>query len=139
MLGWLRAEPALDLDEVARRLAASAAVEAPTVADAEHQAREYVLRTALTGAHLLATGRLVTDLTALIDDHGFAGARELLEIKRAGERTPLPADVATRWMPEAQRAFGILDGALERSPLPEEAPNRAEMEDWLIAFRRSRF
>ncbi len=99
----------------------------------------YVLRTALTGAHLLATGRLITDLTALVDDYGYASARELLEIKRTGERAPLPEAVAARWMREAARAFDLLDQAKERSPLPEEAPNRSELEAWLIELRRSRF
>ncbi len=42
-------------------------------------------------------------------------------------------------MQQAQRAFVILDASLERSRLPEEAPNRAEMEDWLIELRRARF
>jgi uncharacterized protein len=99
----------------------------------------YVLRTALTGAHLLATGRLVTDLTALMDEHGFAAARELLEIKRTGERAPLPEPIAKRWLAEAQRAFEIIDAARDRSPLPEEAPNADELEAWLIELRRARF
>ncbi len=99
----------------------------------------YVLRTALTGAHLLASGRLVTDLTALMDEHGFASARELLEIKLTGERAPLPAPVAARWLAEARRAFEILDGARDGSPLPDEAPNADELEAWLIELRRARF
>jgi len=72
----------------------------------------YVLRTALTGTRLLARGELVTDLTALIDEHGFGHASELLEIKRAGERTPLPDEVATRWIAEVERVFEVLDHAL---------------------------
>jgi uncharacterized protein len=99
----------------------------------------YVLRTGLTGAHLLATGRLVTDLNALIDEHGFGGARELLAIKQTGERTPLPAEVAARWMGEARRVFDVLDAARDRSPLPEEPPNRDDCEAWLIEMRRRWF
>ena len=99
----------------------------------------YVLRTALTGAHLLATGRLVTDLTALVDDYGFSFARELLEVKRTGERAPLPEAVAARWIKESARAFEILDQARDRSPLPDEAPNRPDLEAWLIELRRRSF
>jgi predicted nucleotidyltransferase len=99
----------------------------------------YVLRTGLTGTHLLATGRLVTDLTALMDEHGFGAARELLAIKRTGERTQLPADVATRWLAESRRVFELLDAARAQSPLPEEAPNVAELEAWLVDLRRRRF
>lgn len=42
LLGWLRAQPELNLDQVARRLASEAAIEAPTAADAELRAKEYV-------------------------------------------------------------------------------------------------
>lgn len=99
----------------------------------------YVLRTALTGTRLLATGELVTDLTALMDEHGFGHARELLEIKQIGERTPLPEAVATRWVVEVERVFEVLDGALATSVLPDEAPNTADIDAWLIALRRRRF
>lgn len=99
----------------------------------------YVLRTTLTGAHLLATGDLVTDLNALMDDYGFAAARELLAIKRSGERVALPPDMAARWMSELRRAFEVLDAARDRSSLPDEAPNRAECEQWLVALRRAHF
>ncbi|MFO0636960.1 MAG: nucleotidyltransferase domain-containing protein [Nannocystaceae bacterium] len=99
----------------------------------------YVLRTALTGTRLLARGELVTDLTALMDEHGFGHARELLAIKQQGERTPLPVEVATRWLAEADGVFELLDRALASSVLPDEPPNVAEIDAWLIALRRRRF
>jgi predicted nucleotidyltransferase len=99
----------------------------------------YVLRTALTGTRLLATGELVTDLTALMDEHGFGHARELLEIKRMGERTPLPEELATRWLGEVERVFEVLDGALATSVLPDESPNVDAVDAWLVALRRRRF
>ena len=43
----------------------------------------YVLRTALTGIHVLRSGMIVTDLTALVDEYGLSEARELV--------APLPA------------------------------------------------
>jgi predicted nucleotidyltransferase len=42
VLAWLRADPALGLDEIARRLSVAAKVEAPSAADAELLAKEYV-------------------------------------------------------------------------------------------------
>lgn len=42
VLEWLRAEPPPSLDELARRLAAATALEAPTPADAELLAREHI-------------------------------------------------------------------------------------------------
>ncbi|MBL8741255.1 MAG: nucleotidyltransferase domain-containing protein, partial [Myxococcales bacterium] len=55
----------------------------------------YVLRTALTGAHLLTTGKMVTDVRLLLDRYGFESAGTLIEAKRRGERQPLDeADAA---------------------------------------------
>lgn len=99
----------------------------------------YVLRTALTGTRLLARGELVTDLTALMDDYDFGHARELLDIKRTGERTALPSEVATRWLGEVERVFEVLDAARAASVLPDESPNVAEIDAWLVELRRRRF
>ncbi len=99
----------------------------------------YVLRTGLTGTHLLLTGEIVTDLTVLMDEHGFGEARELLEIKRSGERASLPRDVAERWLGRAARVFELLESARVRSVLPEEPSNREAMDAWLVALRRRRF
>lgn len=96
----------------------------------------YVLRTTLTGAHALASGVIVPDLTRLLDEHRFAEARELVERKRAGERVALDAAMKERWRREVERAFTQLDDALARSPLPDEAPNQAELEAWLLEVRR---
>jgi hypothetical protein len=101
----------------------------------------YVLRTALTGTHLLRTRELVTDVTALLDDYGFGAAHELVAIKRAGERTKLaPADVA-RFRADIERAMAGLEEARERSVLPESPPAAAiaDLSRWLIALRRARF
>ncbi|UQA60769.1 DNA polymerase beta superfamily protein [Polyangium aurulentum] len=101
----------------------------------------YVLRTALTGTHLLRTGALVMDVTALLDDYGFGAAHELVAIKRAGERTKLaPADVA-RFRSDVERAMAGLEEARERSNLPESPPASAiaDLSRWLIELRRARF
>jgi predicted nucleotidyltransferase len=99
----------------------------------------YVLRTALTGAHALLTGRVTTDLRELIDEHGFPEARELIEAKRAGEGKRLSEEMATRFGKDANRAFDVLVSAHERSTLPDEPRNGAEIEAWLIEERRRRF
>lgn len=99
----------------------------------------YILRTALTGAHLLASATLCTDLEEVAGYYGFEHVRELLAIKREGERTPLAPEVARRWLVEAERAMALLDRSMERSSLPDEPPNVAELEDYLIARRREHF
>jgi len=97
----------------------------------------YVLRTTLTGTHALLTGEIETDVTLLLDAHGFGEARELVAAKRRGERTELSPEVAERWKKRVTGAFDTLDAALTRSVLPEEPPNVAEVDAWLVALRRS--
>jgi hypothetical protein len=78
-------------------------------------------------------------VTLLLDDHGFAGARELVERKRAGERAVLDMESRTRWMAELERAFEVLEAAFIASTLPDESPNRGELEGWLLEVRRRYF
>jgi hypothetical protein len=99
----------------------------------------YVLRTALTGTHALLTGKVVIDVRELIDEHGFAEARELIEAKRAGETIALAGDRAEKWGKEVQRAIRLLIEAHERSILPVEPEGVAEVDAWLIEERRKRF
>jgi predicted nucleotidyltransferase len=97
----------------------------------------YVLRTTLTGTHALLTGEIETDVTLLLDAHGFGAARELVEAKRRGEKSELAPDVAERWKGAVGRAFDLLDSALKRSALPEEPSNAAEVDAWLVSLRRA--
>lgn len=99
----------------------------------------YVLRTTLTGTHVLLTGELITDLNDLIDKYGFPDARELIAAKTKGEKIPLEPLVLLRWRKALHRTFDLLEQSLARSVLPDEAPNRAELENWLIELRRKRF
>ncbi len=99
----------------------------------------YVLRTTLTGVHLLETVELEPDLTRLMDAYGVADAADLVARKRAGERVGLDPALVEAWRPRVDSLLARLDDAHERSPLPEEPPNVAEVEDWLLAVRRARF
>ncbi len=98
----------------------------------------YVLRTTLTGTHLLRTGALITDLTLLLDDYGFGEARPLITAKLRGERTLLTTTEREHGQVMLDRAFTLLDAAEANSPLPPEpAPDAiADLEAWLIAARR---
>jgi predicted nucleotidyltransferase len=97
----------------------------------------YVLRTTLTGAHALRTGEIDPDLNHHLRAAGFDDAEALLEVKRSGERAPLPAALRERWTARLQDAFTVLDAALEASPLPEAPPEDVERdcEEWLVAVR----
>ncbi len=98
----------------------------------------YVLRTALTGTHLLRTGTLETDLTLLLDSYGLADARELVAAKQAGERVAADPALLEAWRPRLDRVLGRLDEAHADSVLPEEPAQPDRAEKWLIAARRSR-
>jgi len=99
----------------------------------------YVLRTTLTGIHLLQAGELEADLTRLMDEYGLGDATRLVEWKRAGERVGLDAALLEPWRPRVDGLFTRLDEARERSPLPEEPVNESEVRAWLLAVRRARF
>jgi predicted nucleotidyltransferase len=111
-----------------------ALVERPTV-----KRLLYVLRTTLTGAHLLATGDVVPDLVALYERWGFGCVPDLVARKLAGEREPLATAELASFESEVARAFDVLDRELERSVLPTEPPNGAELEAWLVGVRRRLF
>ena len=96
----------------------------------------YVLRTALTGAHLLRHGQLVTDVRQLLDEYGFADAAPLIAAKTRGERVVLNAPERAHWQQQLTRAFDVLNDAHKASALPAEAPNRQALNDWLVAIRR---
>lgn len=101
----------------------------------------YVLRTALTGTHLLRTGELITDLGALAGPYGFEDAAELIAAKKAGERVALAPATWVRWRGELDRAFAVLDAARRDSNLPAETPEEAVtgIENWLVNLRLDRF
>lgn len=99
----------------------------------------YVLRTALTGAHLLTEREVQPDLTALYEQYGFPEVPELVELKQSAERGSLPEPWPERIDALVARAFDALDAALESSPLPEEAPGVAALEEWLLEVRRERW
>jgi hypothetical protein len=101
----------------------------------------YVLRTALTGVHLLRARELITDLPALAGVYPVPGVDELIAIKRRGEQTQLAADELARWTGEVDRVLALLDGSVGTSGLPPEPPAEAiaELDAWLVDLRRAAF
>lgn len=97
----------------------------------------YVLRTTLTGAHLLRTGELVTDVTRLAPLYNFELA-DLLEAKSRAEKEALSDEVYASAVTRMDRAFATLDEALPGSVLPAEPPNVADLDAWLVETRLRR-
>lgn len=99
----------------------------------------YVLRTTLTGIHLLETGELEADVTRIMTQYGIADAASLVEQKRAGERVGLDAMQLEAWRPRVEALLSRLDTARDNSPLPESPPNEADVRAWMLGVRRKRF
>lgn len=95
----------------------------------------YVLRTALSGVHLLREGTVVTDVTSLLDRYGLGEARALVEQKRRGERTELPRALRITWAGRVGQVFELLERARAESRLPEESADAEKLERWLVAAR----
>jgi predicted nucleotidyltransferase len=91
----------------------------------------YAFRVGLTGAHLLRTGRLVTDLRDLAPDAGYAYVLDLIAQRQAGD-APDPA-LADRVLRDLSQLAGALTVAA--SPLPEACPNRGDIDAWLRWWR----
>ena len=93
----------------------------------------YIFRVALTGVHLLREGALLADLEALIERYPHDPVRELFALKEQAELATVEDDAPyLALVPALERE---LDAALEASPLPEEPPNRAALDDWLRRWR----
>jgi len=122
ILDWLAAEPDLDLDATAARLAASARVEAPTPADAHARARDYVkqLYRSLYDQGLLAAA----EWSALVD---FARA--------GGAALAPPRDLRPK---NAYNLIRLLDLAIRwlEAGGPPELRVRDDMRPTLLAIKR---
>ncbi|MDP3232845.1 MAG: nucleotidyltransferase domain-containing protein [Myxococcales bacterium] len=101
----------------------------------------YVVRTALTGTHLLRTGLVETDVTKLVDVYGVSDVMALVEAKTKGEKAPLPTDLSLLWRERVKGLFTTLDAAKEASALPADAPPKAvrALDEWLLALRQAQW
>lgn len=96
----------------------------------------YTFRVALTGSHLLRTGRVVASLPELAETYGYDDVLELVDIKRAGhEKEELSLEVAERFRSLWPQLDELMHASLESSPLPEEPANREACDSWLAARR----
>lgn len=98
----------------------------------------YSYRVALTGVHLLKTGKLEASLIELAPRYGFESVLELCEFKaEAGEKSTLPEEIDQRHRERWDELDALLGETLAASTLSESAPNRDAMNEWLIALRKT--
>ncbi|MBK6734045.1 MAG: nucleotidyltransferase domain-containing protein [bacterium] len=96
----------------------------------------YTFRVALTGAHLLRTAHLLVDLNMSAREYGQTVILEAIALKQEhGEKATLPPtldqELRRRW-PDLE---ALIQESLASSPLPEEAPNREDLSEWLRQAR----
>lgn len=113
------------------------------LAEAEQGVRKakrllYVYRTALSGVHLLTTGELRTDATALAAQYGFEGVAELARIKAAQEVVSLPAGADAPYLEDFERLDAALTDAEQRSVLPEDPTAADALEAFVVELRIGR-
>ncbi|MCP4677484.1 MAG: nucleotidyltransferase domain-containing protein [Deltaproteobacteria bacterium] len=113
---------------------------------AEHEGSEipraktllYTYRVALTGVHLLRTGKLEADLNITSQQYGFGQVIALIEFKREqGEKSALPARMDEVFKGRWLELEALLDEALAASKLPGEPLNSEEISEWLRTKRIS--
>ena len=96
----------------------------------------YTYRVALTGIHALNTGRIVADLPTLAMEYGFTELLDLVALKRSGgEKALADTSLAEPFRDGWSVLRAQLDGARDRSPLPEQSANRDACEAWLVGVR----
>lgn len=96
----------------------------------------YAYRVALTGMHLMRTGRLETDVRVLADGR-FALVKELVAYKAEhAEKARIPEDLDVCVREDWPVLEAGLAEALESSALPEHVPNRPAIEAWLLGVRK---
>jgi predicted nucleotidyltransferase len=97
----------------------------------------YAYRVALTGEHLLATGEVEANLSALNERFQLPFIAELIERKRNAEGGSLPEFDAAFHRSELDRWQQRLDEAYVASRLPEAAPME-ELHQFLVELRLGR-
>lgn len=100
----------------------------------------YTYRVALTGIHLLRTGELITYVQTLATNTPFSNVARLVQLKQeTAEKVAIPDELDAILADDWLKLEDALTTARDESTLPESAPNRKEVEDWLINLRRERF
>jgi predicted nucleotidyltransferase len=97
----------------------------------------YAYRVALTGIHLLRTGELIGDVAVTGPLYGCDSVLELAARKRQGaEHLVITPEEDARHRARWGELETALESALAASRLPDEAPNAADCNTWLIAARQ---
>lgn len=97
----------------------------------------YTFRVLKTGIHLMRTGRVQADLTALLaEDPHVPYLQDLVDQKRTGrERDPAPSDSSSRFEDDVSTLRDALRQAYDDSPLPEAPTAGPALHDLVVRAR----
>ena len=98
----------------------------------------YCYRSALTGIHLLRTGRVLCDVNRLGPEHGFPRVLRLAEAKQQGTEFGTIEDAA-EYEEDLPRLETALEESWRASTLPELPPNESALSAYQVAMRRRFF
>jgi predicted nucleotidyltransferase len=94
-------------------------------------------RSALTGVHLLRSGKIALDLIDLAQRYGFGQIEELVALHRA--QADAVVEDNNQWLNRLVRLHSLLEQALEESTLPVDPDNPRGVEEYLLDMRRRFF
>lgn len=98
----------------------------------------YAYRVALTGIHLLKTGRVEANLTHLLADYPQDGVLELIEVKRTSrEKMPLTAKELEIHQERLEQLMILLIEAHQNCRLQPEARAQDALHDFVVRLRLS--
>ncbi len=96
----------------------------------------YSYRVVLTGIHLMKTGEVCAHLPTLAERYGFPELHALIELKvSTAEKVALTAAQSETYQERWPELETLLNTARDASPLPEEPPDRAACDRWLVEAR----
>lgn len=96
----------------------------------------YLYRVLLTGIHLMRTGRIESNLTALNEEARLPVVAELIARKQAGaEKSTLEGTEVDFHAAEYRRLVALLEQSSKASDLPEEPTAHDALDDLLLRLR----
>jgi len=96
-----------------------------------------VYRTALTGVHLLMTGKVELDLMTLARKYRLSRIQELVESYRDEAKGRLKA--TDPWINRIVKLHALMEQAIETTKLPIDPDNPGAVEEYLLDMRRRFF
>jgi len=94
-------------------------------------------RTALTGVHLLRTGKVLLDLMELARLYGFSQIDELVRMHQKSAAAVVADD--NHWINRLVKVTALLEASMEEAELPIDPDNPSAVEEYLLDMRRRFF